>query len=208
MIRSDQFLTKLGDRGDRGLFRLWIEETSFNRLDRSGFGIGTGFEAAPRMGPGFILRPAALGSCHVSGRGKAKKDSILSFEFRKDRFPVSTTDVRVKITTNAIFILPSLRLHSIARTQSEHWTIDGMMLRTPAGETSLATVRPLAVAADAASITANLTEANLVFATEVIQRTKPGTVRLAGESLLCLIAGQFLAAAGYGPGTEANEWKR
>jgi len=187
-------MTKLGDRGDRGLWRLWVEDNGFDRLGRNNFTPGTAFTVERRAGTGLILRESILGSCHVSSRRGA---GLLSYEAADLGAFLTVPDVRVRIHVGQIVVTPRLRLHSISRVATEVWSIAGHTLTTPAGVHGLRTASPLTLPHTAGTIEAHLDHSNLVCATELIGNQRPSRVIVRGESLMLTIAGQFLRAAGY-----------
>ena len=195
-LRHDTFLTKLGDRSDRGCSRLWIEDSA-GRLSRNGFQTGCGFELTPRAGLGFLLRPSLLASTHVSSRGRA---AILSYE--SNRLPAmlhDTPEARVRVSVNTIVVMPALRLFAIASQRTAAvWRIAGDFLLRPEGMQSVATRVPARFDTTPARLEVGLTEDNLVFATEIVAHAKPESVNLTGSEALRALAGQFLAATGYG----------
>lgn len=205
MIRHDTFLTKLGDRSDRGCSRLWIEDSA-GRLSRNGFATGSGFEVTPRAGLGFLLRPSLLATTHVSSRRSA---AILSYESANlSVFLRGTPEARVRVSVNSIVVMPSLRLFSIAQRRSEqNWSIVGETLTRPEGRQSIVTRQPARFDATPVRLEIALTEGNLVFSTEVVSQAKPVTVSLTGPSPLVAVAGQFLLAIGYTL-TSAGEYSR
>ena len=171
-MRSDNILSTLGTRSS-GLRRLWVED-SFSRLSNNGFDVGTGFRVEPRMGPGLNIRQTLLGSCHVSQRRGA---AILSYEGAATMARFFEPEVRVKISVGLVQVLPSLRAFSVRTATSEVWTIAGEFLTTPWGEVRLVTgdERP---SSRPASISATLTEDNIVAATALIAWAKPATVKI------------------------------
>jgi hypothetical protein len=192
-MRSDSFLTKIGDRSGRGRGRLWLED-GFDRLSRNGFGPGTAFTVTPRGGVGLVLRVALLGSCHVSHR---RRQAVLSYESPDLNSFLPAPSARVRISTSAIIVMPSLRVFSIGRQVTETWTVRGDILTTGDGQIPLGTIRPINFRQAPAMIEAEIDEANLVCATEVMGNAKAAAVRLTGDALPVRVAGQFLAAAGY-----------
>lgn len=194
--RHDSLLTRLGERQDRGLWRLWVEDTGYARLQRNNFAPGSPFTVERRGGTGLIIRRAILGSCHVSSRRGA---GVLSYEAADLSKFLPDPEVRVRIHVGQIIVAPRLRTYSIMRPATEAWTIDGLALTTPSGTHSLRSAAPLSLPHTAGTITVHLSTENLVFATELIGNQRPARVVLHGEPLMLTICAQFLAAAGYSP---------
>lgn len=196
MSRHDTFLTTLGNRADRGCSRLWIEDSA-GRLTRNGFHVGSGFEMTPRLGLGFLLRASVLASTHVSSRRTA---AILSLESPRLRELLrGTPEARVRVSCSTIVVMPSLRLFSIrAAAPSQVWRIAGNDLVRPEGVQEIDSRLPARFDVTPARLDAALTEANLVFATEIMAHAKPLRIALSGNPTLVAVAGQFLAAIGYG----------
>ena len=192
-MRSDNFLTHIGDRSERGCSRLWLED-SFGRLSRNGFDAGAGFAVTPRPGVGLVFTPSVLGSCHVSHR---RSRAILSYEAPDIERLIPSVEARVRLSVKTIIVMPSLRVFAILRKTAARWTICGNEIVTQNQALPLTGVKPLHLAKAPAVIEADLTEANLVYATEVIGNARPGVVVLSGEPLAVQLAGQFLLAAGY-----------
>jgi len=203
--RHDSLMTTLGDRGDRGLWRLWVEDNGFDRLRRNNFTPGTAFTVERRAGTGLILRESVLGSCHVSSR---KGAGLLSYEAGDLGSFLSVPEIRVRIHVGQIVVTPRLRMHTVARAAAELWTISRTGLTTPSGVYDLRSTNPLSLLHTAGTIEAHLDEGNLVYATELIGNQRPGRVVVRGEALLLTIAGQFLRAAGYGETGTPGEFVR
>ena len=192
-MRTDTFFTAIGDRPVIGMQRIWIED-SFGRLSRNGFTAGTPYVVGTRPGLGLVVQPAAVSSLHVSARRQA---SILSYESSSIAHSITTNEARVKVSVGSIIILPALRLFHVTRPVTELWQISGLTLVRPEGTCSVVTSAPVRFATSPCLLTVGLTEENLIFATEIIGNAKPGSVALSGGALLCQVAGQFLAEAGY-----------
>lgn len=193
-MRHDTFLTTLGSRGERGYSRLWVEDSA-GRLSRNGFGMGDGFEVRPRAGLGLIVRPAILSSTHVSSR---RGSAILSYESKDlPTYLRGVSEARVRISVNAMILMPALRLFAVARPLDEVWSIAGNILSRPNGCQPIDGAMPARFDATPARLNAALTEQNLVFATEVMSHAKPAEISLSGSDALTALAGQFLAAIGY-----------
>ncbi len=203
--RHDSTTTRLGVRTHFDGWRLWVEDTGFARLGRNDFAPGTAFQVRRRPGTGLVIDKALLGSCHISSH---KRAALLSYEARDLRDFFGTPEVRVRIHVGQVVVTPLLRFHSIARPATEHWTIAGGTLRTPAGVCDIRTVSPVTLIHTAASIDAVLDEMNLVFATELIGNLRPGRVVVHGEPVLLTVAGQFLRAGGYSETANAGEFVR
>jgi len=201
-LRYDTFFTRLGDRAERPYNRLWIED-SFGRLTANGFATGTGFAARQRPGVGLVLSPDTLGACHVSQRRGA---AILSYEARGLTGALRTSDVRVRVCVKSIVVMPCLRLFHVGRGVNGEWSIAENRLHADGSVIDIATSTPLQMRKTPAVMSVALTEANIVFATEIIGNTRPAAVRLSGDRLLVTVAEQFLAAAGYAQ--DGDAWRR
>ena len=203
--RHDSLTSRLGERSGRNLWRLWIEDTGFDRLRRNNFAPGAAFQVCRRPGSGLLIEQTLLGSCHVSSRRGA---GLLSYEARDIGGFIGTPEIRVRIQVGRIFVTPLLRFHSIARPTTEQWRIASDSLITPSGRTALRTAGPLNLPRTAASIEADLDERNVVFATELIGNQRPGRVLVRGNPVMMTVAGQFLRAAGYGETSNPGEFIR
>lgn len=203
--RHDSLTSRLGERSGRNLWRLWVEDNGFDRLRRNNFAPGTAFEVRRRPGTGLVIEQTLSGSCHVSSRRGA---ALLSYEAQDIGSFIGTPEIRVRIQVGRIFVTPLMRFHSVARTVTEQWSIEGDVLITPSGRTALRTAGPLHLPQTAASIEAYLDEQNLVFATELIGNQHPGRVIVRGNPVMMTVAGQFLRAAGYSETANPGEFAR
>ncbi len=203
--RHDSLTTRLGERTGRNLWRLWVEDNGFERLRRNNFPPGAAFSVRRRPGTGLVIEQTLIGSCHVSSRRGA---GLLSYEAPDLGGFIGVPEVRVRIQVGQIVVTPMLRFHSVGRTVTEHWSIDGGKLTTPQGEMELRTAHPLSLPQSAACIEANLDERNLVFATELIGNQRAGRVLVRGTPVILTIAGQFLSACGYGVTETPGEFIR
>jgi len=204
-LRHDTLITKLGDRKDRNLWRLWVEDNGYARLLRNNFAPGSPFSVHRRPGVGMVIEQSALSSCHVSSRRGA---AVLSYEAKDLGIFLQTPVVRVRIHVGRIIVAPQLRFHAVARPAHEHWKIAGNILETPAGSLELRTAAPLNLPQRAECIEADLDERNLVFATELIGNQRPGRVIVRGNRVFMTVASQFLRAAGYGETANPGEFAR
>ncbi len=203
--RHDSLLTRLGDRTGRNLWRLWVEDNGFERLRRNNFVPGSAFHVRKRPGTGLVIEQTLIASCHVSSR---RGSAVLSYEARDLAELFAGPDVRVRIHVGQIIVQPALRCHGVARPADEHWSIAGDTLTMPRASISLRSAAPLALPQTAATITVELDEQNLVFATELIGNQRPGRVKITGVKILLVVAGQFLRACGYGETDAAGEFVR
>jgi hypothetical protein len=198
-MRFDQFCSRIGHR-ENGYSRVWIED-SFDRLSRNGFTPGTSFEPQFRPGVGLVLAPTAIGSLTVSQR---RGVPLLSYERPSVSHQFEATpDVRVRISVNHVTIMPRLRVFSIGGLRNETWNLSGLTVATPSGSISLEGGSPVHAPKVVQTLRAELTEANLVAATEFMNNVLAPRLELSGEALLVHIAGQFLSDGDYkaeGPG--------
>lgn len=199
----DTFFTAIGERTGRPYERLWIED-SFGRLSRNGFVANSAFNVTPRPGVGLVLTPSVLGEYSITPRRGA---SVISLEQRGLSDLVRSREVRVRLCVKSIVVMPCLRAFHVARPTTGVWTIAGMTLTTPEGATDIGTPSPAGMRSTPARLDVQLSEANIVFATEIIGNATPAEVTLSGDPLMVVVGGQFLAAAGYGP-TPDGIWRR
>ena len=204
-MRHDSLLTRLGDRANRNLWRLWIEDTGFDRLERNNFRPGTPFSVQRRLGTGLVIQQSLLSTTHVSAR---KGHGVLSYEAKDLGNFLGSPEVRVRITVGQILVIPRLRAATVHVRNDEVWTVKGSTLTTPHGQCDIRQEKPLFLRSRAATIEVALEEQNLVYATELIGNQRPGRVVLSGEPILVTVGGQFLAACGYGPGDQPGEFRR
>lgn len=198
-------MTRLGERTGRNLWRLWIEDNGFQRLQRNNFSVGTGFRVHRRAGVGLVIEASVLASCHVSSRRGA---GVLSYEASDLATLLPVPEVRVRIHVGRIIVMPSVRFHTIARPATEHWQVCGDELVTPGGTFGLRTPEPLRLPQVAAQIEVHLEERNLVYSTELIGNLRPSRVVISGEAVLLTVASQFLRAAGYSETANPGEFAR
>ena len=207
--RHDSLVGRLGDRGDRGFWRVWIEDNSFERLKRNNFTDDARFDVHRRPGTGLVIEQSPLGSCKITPR---KASRLLSYEAKDLRSFFAGPEVRIRIHVGQIMVLPLMRYHAIAGTHpSEHWKVTGTNLSSPAGLCDIRTLSPLALPHNAGTIEVDLCERNLVFATELIGNQRPGRVIIRAteeEKVLQIVAGQFLRVAGYEETSVAGEFRR
>jgi hypothetical protein len=199
----DTFYTAIGERSGRPYDRLWIED-SYGRLARNGFVAGTGFDASHRAGVGLVITPSTLGSYSVTPRGQR---SVISLEQRGLSDALRARDVRVRICVKSIVVMPCLRLFHVAKSVDQVWSIEGTDIFTPEGRASLLTTRPRTFRTSPLRIKFDARPENIAFATEIIGNAKPAEVELSGDELMCVVAAQFLRAAGYIGGAD-NIWRR
>lgn len=171
-MRSDSLFTKLGVR-KHDYRRLWLED-SHGRLTRNGFAPGTRLTVSPRLGPGLALRTCPTGSLTVSRR---REHAILSYESRDLGLRFIEPEARVKVSVGLVQVLPSLRVFSIRAIANEEWTIAkaGILLTPKAPAIRLHTGRERAPGRPT-TITWEVTESNLVAATDFIAWAKPPKV--------------------------------
>lgn len=206
MTRHDSFASRLGDRGNRNLWRLWFEDTALARLSRNGFAPHTPLAITRRAGPGLSIARTDRAACHVSAR---RGSPVLSYEARDLGDLFQSPEIRVRVHVGRIFVLPSLRVHSVTGLRpAEVWTVAGSVVTTPAGAFELRTARPLRLPATAETIIADLTAANVVFVTEFIGNHRPARVTIRAERVLANVGASFLRSAGYSPTETPGDFVR
>lgn len=201
-MTSDIFFARIAQHTGRPYERLWIED-SFGRLSRNGFTAGTRFQIANRPGLGMVLTPSILGLKVTPRRG----GSLISYEARGLSDAVRASEVKVRVCVKSIVVMPCLRHFHIRAANGETWSIAGETLVTPHGQQDIVTPSPARFAATPALLEIDLTPGNVVFATEIVGNVKPGAVKLSGDAVMQVVAGQFLEAAGYSK-ADADTWRR
>ncbi|MDD2766079.1 MAG: hypothetical protein PHE83_19115 [Opitutaceae bacterium] len=191
-MRKDLYLSHLNFRPATGYKRIWIEDSA-QRLSRNGFEPGTMLNAQRRAGPGLNLRPQTLGDYTVSHRHQTP---IISLENPMVAQAFLVDELLVRISVGLISIVPSIRAFAVRMAQDEHWTIRDNTVITPRAILPFAAT-PIHPAGRPMVMEAQITDRNLIAATELIAWAKPAEIHLQADGLAGLTATQFLKGCGW-----------